>query len=65
MGNIVRALTHQTYTGAIKPLLFRQPPDVVHTKAVELGSKVGRHRSLRTLASLSWAHTNPLPSLSS
>jgi len=59
MGNIVRVFTHQTYVGVIKPLLFTQSPDVVHSKAVELGSKVGKHRPLRQLASLSWAYKNP------
>lgn len=59
MKRFTRAVTHGVYTQIVKPLLFTQPPDVVHAKAVKMGQRVGRYPAIRNLSSAMWAYKNP------
>ncbi len=46
------------YTYIAKPLLFRFKPDSVHDSLVKFGSRVQKHRVLRSVIETSWAYKN-------
>ena len=54
----ISTLSHLCYVRIVKPILFRQPPDVVHDKTIRLGQIVQKSRFLRWLIHTSWAYEN-------
>lgn len=58
MSSLLRTLTASVYQYAVKPLIFRQSPDKVHTNTVKLGEVVQKSRLLRQLIKSSWSYQN-------
>jgi len=59
MNHIIRACTKIVYQKGVKPILFKIPPDIVHSKIVSIGRKVQRSRLCMRITKLSWSYYNP------
>jgi dihydroorotate dehydrogenase (fumarate) len=55
---LVSYLSTRTYRYVLKPILFRQKPDAVHTKLLTIGTKAQNSRSLMYLINKVWAYNN-------
>ncbi len=58
MSSLIRALSAGIYRHVAKPLMFRHPPDSVHTSTVKLGMIVQKSGLLRQLIKHLWAYRN-------
>ena len=51
-------LSSKAYTKAVKPLLFKQQPDTVHERLLQIGSRLQRLWVVRNLVHGVWAYEN-------
>lgn len=56
MGSTIRLITGLSYRKIIKPILFTQSPDSVHSRIIKVGSFVQRSSLVRASIQFSWAH---------
>ncbi len=59
MNRTISAITDKTYHKVVRPLLFRQKPDPVHSRTLYIGSQVQRSKAIRQLLHGVWAYDNP------
>jgi dihydroorotate dehydrogenase (fumarate) len=59
MNLLISKTTTLIYRFVVKPIMFRVPPDRVHTDVIKLGSFVQRYSFFRWLISSCWSYSNP------
>jgi len=59
MNLIISKTTTLIYRFVVKPIMFRVPPDRVHTDVIKLGSFVQGYSFFRWLISSCWSYSNP------
>lgn len=59
MNQLASRATAVVYRRAVKPLLFKSPPDNVHSRMMERGERVQKSAVSRRLLSAAWSYRNP------